>query len=94
MIESRNRKRDLPDRESRATALAPWTYTDPEVFELEYDAFFLRRWQLIGHVSEVTEFGDYLTADIGRDNISGTSTGRLPGTITKTLVEAGLRTSG
>lgn len=69
MIESRNKKRDLPDLESRATALAPWTYTDPEVFELEYDAFFLRRWQLIGHVSEVTESGDYLTADIGRDNV-------------------------
>ena len=28
--------------------LPPWTYTNPELFELEYDAFFLRRWQFVG----------------------------------------------
>jgi phenylpropionate dioxygenase-like ring-hydroxylating dioxygenase large terminal subunit len=49
--------------------LAPWSYTNPEVFELEYDAFFLRRWQFIGHVSQVVEPGDFMTADIGRDNV-------------------------
>ncbi|MDH3440276.1 MAG: Rieske (2Fe-2S) protein, partial [Gammaproteobacteria bacterium] len=49
--------------------LPPWTYTNPELFELEYDAFFLRRWQLVGHVNEVTEPGDFKTADIGRDNV-------------------------
>lgn len=49
--------------------LAPWTYTNPEFFELEYEAFFLRRWQLVGHVSDVPEAGDYLTHSIGRDNI-------------------------
>ncbi len=49
--------------------LAPWTYSNPEVFELEYDAFFLHRWQFIGHVNEVCEVGEYMTADIGRDNV-------------------------
>ena len=28
--------------------LAPWTYANPELFELEYEALFLRRWQLVG----------------------------------------------
>lgn len=49
--------------------LAPWTYSNAELFELEYEAFFLRRWQLIGHVNEVLSVGDYVSADIGRDNV-------------------------
>ena len=49
--------------------LAPWTYTNPEFFELDYDAFFLRRWQFVGHANDVREAGDYLTHDIGRDNV-------------------------
>ena len=49
--------------------LAPWTYRNSEVFELEYEAVFLRRWQFAGHVSDVPNVGDYITADIGRDNV-------------------------
>lgn len=49
--------------------LAPWTYTDPELFEIEYQALFLSRWQFVGHVNDVTEVGDFITADIGRDNV-------------------------
>ena len=49
--------------------LSPWTYSDPELFELEYEAFFLRRWQFVGHVNDVPEPGDYVTGDIGRDNV-------------------------
>jgi len=49
--------------------LAPWTYSNPELFELEYEALFLRRWQLLGHVNDVPEIGDYITQDIGRDNV-------------------------
>jgi len=49
--------------------LPPWTYTNEELFDLEYDAFFLRRWQFVGHVNEVTAPGDFITADIGRDNV-------------------------
>jgi len=49
--------------------LAPWTYTNPEVFELDYEAFFLRRWQFVGHVNEVLEEGSFVTHDIGRDNV-------------------------
>lgn len=55
--------------EPAGTLLAPWTYRNAEVFELEYEAFFLRRWQFAGHVNEVTEAGSYMTAAIGRDNV-------------------------
>lgn len=49
--------------------LSPWTYTNAELFELEYEALFLRRWQLAGHVNDVAEVGDFISSDIGRDNI-------------------------
>jgi phenylpropionate dioxygenase-like ring-hydroxylating dioxygenase large terminal subunit len=49
--------------------LKPWTYTNPEFFELDYDAFFLRRWQFVGHVNDVGEVGDFISHDIGRDNV-------------------------
>jgi phenylpropionate dioxygenase-like ring-hydroxylating dioxygenase large terminal subunit len=49
--------------------LAPWTYSNSELFELEYTEFFLKRWQFVGHVNEVVGVGDYITADIGRDNV-------------------------
>jgi phenylpropionate dioxygenase-like ring-hydroxylating dioxygenase large terminal subunit len=55
--------------EQLGAPLPPWTYTNPELFELEYDAFFLRRWQFVGHVNEVPEPGDFMTADIGRDSV-------------------------
>jgi len=49
--------------------LAPWTYMNAELFELEYEALFLMRWQFIGHVKDVSDIGDYITADLGRDNV-------------------------
>ena len=49
--------------------LAPWTYLNQELFDLEYDAFFLRRWQFVGHVNDVREPGDFIAGDIGRDNV-------------------------
>lgn len=49
--------------------LAPWVYKNPEFFELDYEAFFLRRWQFVGHVNDVQEVGDFITHNIGRDNV-------------------------
>jgi phenylpropionate dioxygenase-like ring-hydroxylating dioxygenase large terminal subunit len=54
---------------SPGAPLSPWTYSNPELFELEYEALFLRRWQLVGHVNDVPQVGDFVTHDIGRDNI-------------------------
>jgi len=28
--------------------LAPWTYTNAELFELEYEELFLKRWRFVG----------------------------------------------
>lgn len=49
--------------------LAAWTYLNPELYELEYEAFFLARWQFVGHANQLVEPGDYLTVDLGRDNV-------------------------
>ena len=58
----------MPDRPP-GRPLQPWTYTNSEFFELDYEAFFLRRWQFVGHESDIPEAGDYIAADIGRDNV-------------------------
>lgn len=60
---------DLPWDAKPGKPLSPWAYTNPEFFELDYDAFFLRRWQFVGHSNDVLEVGDFVTHDIGRDNI-------------------------
>ncbi|MDH4072821.1 MAG: Rieske (2Fe-2S) protein, partial [Gammaproteobacteria bacterium] len=49
--------------------LAPWTYKNPELFELEYESMFLMRWQFVGHVNDVPDVGDYLTCNIGPENV-------------------------
>ena len=49
---------ELPWNTKPGAPLAPWTYTNPEFFELDYEAFFLRRWQLVGHANDVPEPGD------------------------------------
>ena len=44
--------------------LAPWTYFDDELLALESDTLFKRNWQLVGHVSDVPNGGDYKTFDM------------------------------
>ena len=60
----------LPTNARPGVPLSPWTYSNAELFELEYDALFLRRWQLAGHVNDVPEIGDFMTTEIGRDSIA------------------------
>ena len=65
-----NEKFEAIDWEAKpGVPLAPWTYKNPEFFELDYEAFFLRRWQFVGHVNDVPEVGDFITHSIGRDNV-------------------------
>ncbi len=49
--------------------LSPWTYQNQELFELEYETMFLRRWQFVGHVNDLPEAGSYVSAEIGRDSV-------------------------
>ena len=44
-------------------------YTDPAIFERELDAVFARTWQLVGHVSQLAQAGDLITATVGRERI-------------------------
>jgi len=44
--------------------LPGWVYQDEEFFALEKEAIFLRTWQLVGHISEVENPGDFLRFDL------------------------------
>ncbi len=44
--------------------LPAWTYDNAEFFDLERKHIFMRTWQLVCHVSEVAEPGDYATLDL------------------------------
>jgi carnitine monooxygenase subunit len=44
-------------------------YTDPEVFERDRERIFHRTWQCVGHVSEVSEPGDYISLPIVDENV-------------------------
>ncbi len=44
--------------------LPAWTYTNPELFEMESDLLFRRHWQLACHQNDIPKNGDYLSFDI------------------------------
>ena len=44
--------------------LPPWTYHSEELTELEKDVLFRRHWQLVCHVSDVAEPGDWVAFDM------------------------------
>jgi phenylpropionate dioxygenase-like ring-hydroxylating dioxygenase large terminal subunit len=41
-----------------------WVYFNPELLEIEKEELFRRCWQLVGHVSDIPEAGDYMTLDV------------------------------
>jgi len=41
-----------------------WTYFNAELLEVEKEELFRRSWQLVGHVSDIPEPGDYMTLDV------------------------------
>jgi len=55
---------------STATRSLPGiAYTDPVLYEQELTEVFERAWILVGHVSELSEPGDYVTANVGREPV-------------------------
>ena len=44
--------------------LPGWTYHSPALLELEKEQVFRSHWQIVGHVSDVPEPGDYLAMDL------------------------------
>jgi Rieske 2Fe-2S family protein len=52
----------------RATMLPPRAFADPGVFEWELERVF-RGWICVGHVSRVSEPGDYVMREVGTDSV-------------------------
>ncbi|MBW2540716.1 MAG: aromatic ring-hydroxylating dioxygenase subunit alpha, partial [Deltaproteobacteria bacterium] len=50
-------------------ALPLWTYASEELLELEYREFFLKGWQMVGHVCDLPQAGDYISFDLWRDSV-------------------------
>ncbi|MBL8584241.1 MAG: aromatic ring-hydroxylating dioxygenase subunit alpha [Rhizobiaceae bacterium] len=44
--------------------LPGWSYHSPALLELEKEHVFRNHWQIVGHVSDVPNEGDYLTMDV------------------------------
>ena len=44
--------------------LPGWTYHSPALLELEKEHLFRTHWQVVGHVSDVPDAGNYLTMDV------------------------------
>lgn len=44
-------------------------YTDPVLYEQELTEVFERAWILVGHISELSEPGHYVTANVGREPV-------------------------
>jgi phenylpropionate dioxygenase-like ring-hydroxylating dioxygenase large terminal subunit len=59
----------LPDLQTTGEALPTWTYANEELLDLEYEEFFLKGWQMVGHVCDLQQPGDYLTFDMWRDSV-------------------------
>jgi phenylpropionate dioxygenase-like ring-hydroxylating dioxygenase large terminal subunit len=47
--------------EGAAVGLPGWIYRDPEFFELEKELIFRRSWQIVCHVNDVPDSGDFHT---------------------------------
>ena len=56
-------KTDETEQPQTSDLLAPWTYQEQEMLELEIETLFKRNWQLVGHISDLPETLNYLTFD-------------------------------
>lgn len=59
----------LSDSDVCGEALPMWTYANEELFELEYEEIFLKRWLMVGHACDLQKPGDFLTFDLWRDSV-------------------------
>lgn len=47
-----------------ASALPPWTYTDPRHYDVEVDRIFRHSWLSVGRIDQAAARGDYFTVDL------------------------------
>ena len=65
-------ERIRPNRPTPAPVLAEeerrglpwWSYFNRELLEIEQEELFRKHWQLVGHVNDIPESGDFITLDI------------------------------
>jgi carnitine monooxygenase subunit len=50
-------------------SLPAWTYSDPEFFELEMRRVFRPSWQIVCHVSDIPQPGDYHTIEYAGESV-------------------------
>ncbi len=53
-----------PTTEEEGLSLPAWIYHDPEFFEVEKQMIFRTSWQLVCHVSDIPNVGDYHSFDL------------------------------
>jgi choline monooxygenase len=53
----------------RAATVPARLYIDPVFLELERERVFAHTWQLVGRVDQVSESGEFFTAEVGNDSI-------------------------
>ena len=54
---------------ARSYTLPGRYYFDREIYQRENSAIFSRTWQYVGHISMLTDPGDYIVAEIGGESI-------------------------
>lgn len=70
----------MADDTSRQPGTEPWIdpvssrasrriFSDPQVFALEIERIFNRSWLYLGHESEISRMGDYVTRPMGSDHV-------------------------
>ena len=50
-------------------SLPGWTYTSDAFFEIEKSEIILKNWQLVCHISNVPNTGDYFTFEIFNERV-------------------------
>lgn len=63
MIEARPNPAEAPSGWNRS-GLPGWTYTSEALFAVEADNLFRNHWQIVCHVADIPEPGDFMTLDI------------------------------
>jgi Rieske 2Fe-2S family protein len=60
---------DLISRQRSGFSLEQPFYTAPQIFQIDMDRIFRRYWLYAGHISQVTNPGDYFTFEIGSESL-------------------------
>lgn len=63
--------RSMPIAALPQRAMPAWIYNHAEMTRLELERVLLPSWQLLCHVSQLKEPGDYVTLDIGTESVVG-----------------------